>query len=95
MPKVKIVSHLTDKGWPVQSKKYKSSHLSANKAEKKADPKTFNKISKMEKRLSKHELMAKHTKSGTIEIERKFAKNKKVKKNLIKHEVTEHKKEVR
>ena len=93
MSKVKVVKKLTDKGWPVHSKKYPHAHEEASKAEKKADPKEYKKSLKLEKKLGKHELMAKHTKKDVIEIERKFAKNKRLKKDLIKHETVETKKE--
>ena len=91
MTKVKIVKKLTDKGWPIQNKKYPHAHEMADKAEKKADPKTYKKINKMEHKLGKHEIMSKATKKkGIVEIEKKFSKNRKVKKNLIVHEMKEH-----
>ena len=95
MPKVKIVTKITDKGWPVHNKKYKSAHQKANEAEKKDDPKAYKRVNKLERSLGKHELMAKHTKGGVVEIEEKFAKDKKIRKNLIKHEVKEHKIEIK
>lgn len=90
MTKIKVVKSLTDAGWPTNSKRYKRSHRQANKVEKRGDPKTYAKTLKLEKKLGKHELMAKHTKKGTIEIERKFAKPKRLKKDLIRHEKAEH-----
>lgn len=96
MVKVKVVSKLTDKGYPVHNKRYPSAHEAASKAEKKADPKTYKKSIKLERKMLKkdpHELMAKHTKSGKIEVERKYAKDKKLKKDLILHERVEARKE--
>lgn len=91
MTKVKVVKKLRAKGWPVQNKKYAHAHEEADKVEKRADPKTYKKVNKLEKKLKKGELMAKSTRKGVVEIESKFAKNKKVKRNLIKHEKKEYK----
>lgn len=89
--KVKVVKHLTDKGYPVHNKNYQYAHNKANKAEKRADPKAYNQLKKLEKKLGKHELMGKHTKKGKIEVEKKFARNKRLKRNIVKHEIVEKK----
>lgn len=98
MTKVKIVKHISDKGYPVHNKKYAHAHEQANKAEKKADPKEFKKSVKLMEKMERknpHELMATHKKSGKIEIEKKYAKNRRLKKDLIVHEETEAKVEDR
>lgn len=85
--KIKYVAKLTDKGFPTHSKYYESSHKKADAAEKKANPKMYKAENKAEKHIKKHELMAKNTKSGKIEIEKKF---KKFTPTLKIHEGTEH-----
>lgn len=89
MPKVKIVKKLTDKGFPTHSKYYETAHRYASKVEKKDFPKGYEKLKKKEHGLKKHELMAKSTKSGTVEIEQKFKKDKR---ELTKHERVENRK---
>lgn len=89
MAKVKIVKKLTDKGFPVHDKHYETAHRAASKAEKRDYPKGYKELERKEHSLKKHELMAKSTKAGKIEIEKKFAKNRK---ELTEHERIEHKK---
>lgn len=91
MRKIKVVKKLTDKGFPVHTKGYKSAHRKADAVEKKSDPIAYKKVNKLERKLGKHELMGKNLKSGEIEIEKKFAKNKRIKRNIIKHEISENK----
>ena len=86
--KIKYVAKLTDKGFPTHSKAYPSAHKKANAAEKKANAKMYKAENKAEHKLKKGELMAKNTKSGKIEIEKKF---KRFTPTLKIHESVEHK----
>lgn len=89
--KVKVVSHLSDKGYPVHGKHYAYAHEQASGAERRANPKEYKKSIKDERKQGKHELMATHKKNGQIEIEKKYSKDKKMRKDLILHEKTERK----
>jgi hypothetical protein len=101
MTKITVVKKLSNKGYPVHSPNYLLAHRAANVVEKKSDPAAYNEITKLDRKLSKNELAGKHTKSGKIEIESKFTKShnrisgKRIKRNLIRHEVYEKKKEDR
>jgi hypothetical protein len=86
--KLKIVSKLSDHGYPYHAKGYKTAHKEASASEKKRFPKGYEELKKKERSLDKHELMGKNTKSGKIEIEDKF---KKYAKELSYHEMEEHK----
>lgn len=86
--KAKLVKKLTDKGYPLADKHYVEAHEEADKKEKRKFPKGYQKLKKAEKKLGKHELMGKNTKSGKIEVERKFKKNAK---EIAYHERQEHK----
>lgn len=88
MPTVKIVKHISDKGYPVHDKRYPYAHRKANAAEKKANPKMYKAENKSVHKLKKHELMATHDKKGDIKIESKF---KKFKPTLLIHEKKEFK----
>lgn len=94
---VKIVDKLSDKGYPVHDKNYKSAHNKANKVEKKSDPKAYAEINKMDRSLKKGELAGKHTKDGKVEIDKKYNKShdgvsgQRIKNNLVLHEITEKK----
>lgn len=96
---VKLVNKISNKGYPVHDKKYQSSHRYADKVEKKADPKAYKEINKMDRKLKPNELAGKHTKSGKIEINRKYTKNhdgisgKRIERNLALHERVEDKKQ--
>lgn len=92
MPKVKLVKKLTDKGYPYHAKNYREAHEEADVAEKKKFPKGYKVLKKDEKKLGKTELMGTNKKSGKIEVEKKF---KKEKKEIGFHEETEHKNLVR
>lgn len=87
MTRTKIVKKLSDKGFPIHSNEYQSAHKKANVAEKKKFPKGYSKLKKVEKSLDKHELMGKNTKSGKIEVEKKF---KPYSKEIAYHEKIEH-----
>jgi hypothetical protein len=86
--KSKIVNKIRDKGFPYHSKEYHSAHEEASKAEKKKYPNGYKKLEKLEKHLSKNELMATNKKSGKIEVEKKY---KKYRHELEYHEKEEHK----
>lgn len=90
MAKVTYVKKLKAKGYPVFDKKYPSAHEAASAAEKKANPKMYKAERKAEYKLKPNELMATHSKSGAIKIEKKF---KKFTPDLIIHEKTEYKKD--
>ena len=87
MSKVKLVSKLKRKGYPTSSSKYKEAHAEADKAEKKRYPKGYQKLKKSEKHMGKTELMGKNTKSGKIEVEKKYKRNAK---EIAFHERKEH-----
>jgi len=89
MAKIKMVKKLTDKGFPVHNKHYETAHRYASKIEKKKFPKGYEKLKKLEHKLGKHELMAKSTKSGKTEMERKY---KPFKNEFQLHEKKENKK---
>lgn len=98
---VKVVKKLSDKGYPVHNAKYQSSHQYADKIEKRADPVAYQEINKMDRSLPKNQLAGKHTKSGQIEVNKKYTQNhdgisgKRIEKNLVLHERVEKKKEGR
>ena len=83
-----FVNKLSDHGYPTNSSHYKSAHEEADKKEKKKYPKGYSVLKKEEKHLGKHELMGKNTKSGRIEVEKKFKSHGK---EIEYHERTEHK----
>lgn len=89
MRKIKVVKRLTDKGYPVHDRHYETAHRAADKAEKRTYPQGYKKLRKLERKLKPHELMAKSTKKGEYEIEKKFSKEKN---ELLLHEKREHKK---
>jgi hypothetical protein len=86
--RIKIVKKLSDKGYPTDNKHYPSAHEEASKVEKLKFSKGYMRLKKIERHFPKDELLAKNTKKGKIEIERKFSKYKK---ELSFHERTEHK----
>ena len=83
-----LEQHLNDKGFPVHAKGYKSAHEHANKVEKKQDPKAYARMHNVDKKLKKHELAGKNTKSGEILISKKVPKDDR--KNTVTHEVAEN-----
>lgn len=73
--KYKLANKLMDKGYPEHTKEYKYAHEKAVKAEKRKYGKTqFKKMSKVDSKLSKHELAGKNLKSGKIEVSKKVPK---------------------
>lgn len=87
MMKIKLMKKLTDKGFPTHSKRYAYAHEEADKVEKKKYPSGYKKLRKEERGISKHELIGKNTRSGKIEVESKFKKNKS---EIALHERTEN-----
>ncbi|HLX53152.1 MAG TPA: hypothetical protein VKR58_04395 [Aquella sp.] len=85
---IKLVKSLKAKGYPTSQKHYKSAHEEADKKEKKKFPKGYSKLKKEERHLKKNELIGKNTRSGKIEVEKKF---KKYEKEIGYHEKMEHK----
>lgn len=65
---------LSDKGFPQSSKFYKEAHQAADKAEKKAFPKDYEKMKKVDAKLPRHELAGKNFPSGKIEVSKKVPK---------------------
>ena len=88
MAKAKLVKNLKEKGFPTSSKNYASSHEKADKIEKAKYPKGYATLKKDEKKLKPKELMGKNTRSGKIEVEKKFSKHKA---EISLHEKTENK----
>lgn len=86
--KYKTVKHLNDKKFPTHSKRYPYAHKEANKAEKKDNPKAYQEINRLERKVGKHELLGKNTKSGKIEVSVKVPK--KDRKNVAVHEKREN-----
>lgn len=71
----RIVSRLSDKGYPTHARKYAASHEEADKKEKKAyGSKSYNAMKKVDSKLDKHELAGKNFKSGKVEVSKKVPK---------------------
>lgn len=86
----KVASRLSDKSFPTHAKGYKEAHEKANKAEeKKFGKENFKKLEKIDRRVSKHELVGKNLKSGKIEVSRKVPKD--LRKEVAFHEKVENK----
>jgi len=89
-PHFKVVSHLSDKGFPTKLKEYHYAHEKANKAEeKKFGKKSFNELEKFVRGANKDELIGKNSKTGKIEVEKKVPK--KLRKEVAYHEKVENK----
>lgn len=85
-----IVSNIKRKGFPTSSKKYKTAHAEATRAEKKKFPaKNYNKLKHLDYSVPKNELIGKNTKSGKIEISKKVPK--KLRAEVAFHERVENK----
>lgn len=80
--KIKIVSEIKDKGYPISHPKYKRCHRIANKEEKKATGEVYRQHHK------KGTLLGSHTKDGIILVSESVPLNKR--KNVIIHEIKEH-----
>lgn len=88
-PHFKLVKELNDKGFPTHSPKYASAHEKANKVEKKAYPKGYKEMQKVDRKLSKHELAGKNERSGKIEVSKKVPKH--LREEVALHEKVENK----
>jgi hypothetical protein len=89
--KYKVVHKIPDRGFPVSSKRYKSDHEQADKAEKKKfGAKSYDKMKKVDAGLHKHELAGKNSKTGKIEVSEKVPP--KYRKEVAYHEKVENKK---
>lgn len=68
--------YISDAGYPIHPDKeaYEKAHAKANKAEKKAFPKGYEKMKKVDAKLGKHELAGKNTKTGKIKVSEKVPK---------------------
>lgn len=82
-----VVNKLTDNGFPVHTKQYKTAHAEASRDEKSRFPKGYEKLKHMQ--LGKHELIGKNTQSGKILIEKKVAKS--LRDEVAFHELDENK----
>ena len=87
--KYKVVKKLTDKGFPTHSKGYPASHEKADRVEKRASPRAYKEVNKLERKIGKHELLGKNTRSGKIEVSSKVPKRDRA--NIALHEKTENK----
>jgi hypothetical protein len=85
--KPKIVSKLTDRGYPYHDRHYREAHAEADKAEKKQFPKGYQQLKHKEKFMDKNELMGKNERRGKIEVEKKY---KKYEREISYHEKKEH-----
>lgn len=69
----KVLSNLSDKGFPTHEKGYQSAHRKANKEEKKKFGKeAFDNLEKIDRKLPTKVLAGKNTKSGKIEVSKKI-----------------------
>lgn len=84
---VKLVKKLKRAGYPTSSPLYPKAHAEADNAEKKHFPKGYQKLKRAQKSMPNNELMGKNTRSGKIEVEKKYSK---FKKEIAFHEKTEH-----
>lgn len=76
--KVKVIKNIKEKGFPTSSKYYPTAHKAADKAEKKAYPKGYEDMKKVDKRIeskNKHAMAGKNLKSGVIEVSEKVPKS--------------------
>jgi len=89
MAKVDILKKLSDHGYPKDSKNYRTAHSEADNAEKRAHPKAYQDMKRIDRSLGKHELAGKNTKSGKIEISKKVPVRDRA--DVALHERTEHK----
>lgn len=78
-----------DKEFPLNSKKYPAAHRAANKAEKAKYPEGFKKLTRLEHKLGKDELLGHSYKSGKIEVSAKVPK--KNREEVALHEKVENK----
>jgi len=86
----KLIKNLKDTGFPTHEKNYPQAHKKANKAEKSVfGSKSFKDLETISRRLPKHSLEGKNTKSGEIEVSRKVPK--KYRKEVAFHEKVENK----
>lgn len=85
----KLVSSLSDKGFPKNDSRYPSAHEKADKAEKKRfGAKSYNELKKIDEKLQPHELAGKNLKSGKIEVSKKIPS--KYRKEIAYHEKIEN-----
>lgn len=81
---------IKEKGYPTASKSYKAAHEKASAAEKRKYPRGYDKLKGMDIRAGrKHELLAKSTPTGEIEISKKVPP--KLRKEVAFHEKVESK----
>lgn len=88
-----ISYHLKDKiahgGYPRSQKSYKSAHNEADKKEKAAYPKGYEKMKRIDAKLPEKQDSGTNTKSGKIEVSKKVPKN--LRKEVAYHEKVENK----
>jgi len=83
----KLVKKIKREGWPTASKKWKRSHVAANKATLKAmGSKVAKRVNKI--KVPKTELLGSHTKSGKIIISKRVPKT--LRGAIAYHERVEH-----
>lgn len=81
---------IKDDGYPTSSKNYPAAHRRANKEEKSTfGAKQFKQLTKLDRKLPKHQLAGKNTKSGKIEVSKKLPA--KYDKEIALHEKVESK----
>jgi hypothetical protein len=83
--------YITDEGFPrhPDREEYEKAHRRADKAEKKAFPKGYQEMKKVDDKLGKHELAGKNSKTGKVEVSEKVPK--KLRAEVAMHEKTENK----
>lgn len=84
-----LMDKIKDKGFPTHSRSYKTAHTEANREEKRAfGAKQYKQLDKLDRKLPKHELAGKNTKSGKIEVSKKLPA--KYDKEISFHEMVEN-----
>jgi hypothetical protein len=88
--KYHLENNLSDSGFPTHDKKYNTAHEEATKKEKSKFPrKQYNKLKKMDRSVSTHELLGKNSQKGKIEVDAKVPK--KLRSEVAFHERVENK----
>lgn len=85
----KLVARLSDRGFPRADPRYDYAHRKADEAEKKAHPKGYQALKKIDAKLGRHELAGKNNKAGEITISRKIPVRYRT--EVAEHELAENK----
>lgn len=69
--KYKVVKHIEEKGYPINTKEYKAAHIEADKKEKAKYPVGYEKLKQLCAVCGKNELIGDHSHTGHVIIEEK------------------------